>query len=254
MRERTGGNVIHPRVCIFAHIEQRDAAAGFRFEAVANHGYGFRQDGKFEIVEHNTRNAADIHHFFHFHQIAHFDGNAELKSFFLLVFVCAIDGFADTARSIDVVVLDHHPVVQAPAVVFAAADFDGPFFQKTDQGRCFTCIEHFHGQIAHFECEAAAQGSDAAHALHRIEYQAFGLENRPGISFHFESDFTIKNIGAVGFVDGDTGSGIDVFKNQLRQFNAGQYAVIFYFEHRPAAAVGRNGGQGSMVAVADIFI
>ncbi len=228
---------------VFADIEQGNTARSLCFVSVAYNRHGFVEDRYLKIVEHNAGDTAYFDDFLEFHQIAHFDGDIQVKSFFFFVGMGAFDGIAHSARGVHVVVLDHDPIVEAPAVIFAAANLDCPFFQHPDKRGGLAGIQHFYGQVADFKSESAAEGGNAAHALHGIQNQSLALQNCPGIGFNFKSRLAIQHIRAILFMHHNLGTGIQVLENMLGEFNPRQDTIILDFQHCMTATIRRDRGE-----------
>lgn len=79
-----------------------------------------------------------------------------------------IDGSTDGADCRQVVVLDHHPITQTKAVIMAAANPNGVFFEEA-QTRCrFAGIDDFDRQGANLVDKLSGEGGDATEPLDKV--------------------------------------------------------------------------------------
>ena len=82
-------------------------------------------------------------------------------------------------------------------MVGASADSDSLFFEHTQAGGCLTCVENLAGQAGKAFLIAGGDSGYAAHALHYVEHQALGLQQRADGAFDNECDVARAHVGAV---------------------------------------------------------
>ena len=90
----------------------------------------------------------------------------------------ALQGGADAARQIDMVVLDQHAVAKIEAMVEAAAAGHGVFVEHAQSGHGFARVENAGlgaGNLVHV---LAGGGGDAAHALQHVQDHPLAGEQR----------------------------------------------------------------------------
>ena len=198
MGEGTHGNEVYATFGIVAQGVEGDAAAGLRFKLAADEFHGLAGVFYGEIVEHDAVGSAMFHDLAYLVECAAFDFNFEMQSFLLLVGGAAVQGAGYAAAEVDVVVLEQDHVEQPDAVVYTAADFHGFLFEHTHTGCGLARVEHtgvgslepFHITVGH--------GGNAAHALHDVEHETFGLQEGAHLSRDEHGDIARLDGRAVG--------------------------------------------------------
>ena len=95
------------------------------------------------------------------------------------------------------VVLYQNHVEEADAVVGASADSDSLFLEHAQARGCLTGVEDLAGQAGKAFLIAGGDSGYAAHALHDVEHQALGLQQRANGAFDNECDVARAHVGAV---------------------------------------------------------
>ena len=192
-------------------------------------------------------------HLVDFVERAGFDFDFEVEAVGFLIGRTTVEGLGDAAGKVHVVVFEQNHVEEADAVVGAAADFDGFFFEHTHAGCGFAGIEH--------TCVCAFESFDiggrhrgnAAHALHHVEHKTLGLQQA--------SDFAGDNHGHVaGFhvcaVVNESfhfEGGVKAVEDFVSNSHAGQDAFFFDEQFRLAHGIFGDAAERGVVAVADVF-
>jgi len=83
-----------------------------------------------------------------------------------------------------VVVFDENHIIQPEAMIIAAADGNSPFFKNPKAGSCLSCVENLSRSAFNELYKAAGFCCNAAHALHKIQQQAFGFQDVPQVAFY----------------------------------------------------------------------
>ena len=165
----------------------------------------------------------------------------------------ACDEFGGVACGHEVIVFDHDHVVEAGAVVGAAAGANGGFFEPAPAGGGFAGIEDAGGGVGDGVDGAAGLGGDAAEALEEVEGGAFCGEDAAGWAGEGD-DFGAWGEGcAVGEVGGDGDFGIEFAEDLGGGFGAGEDAFFPGDDVGGGGAVfGDEAGSGD-VAWAEVF-
>ena len=113
-------------------------------------------------------------------------------------------------------------------MVDAATDFDRLFLDHAQARSRFARIQHT--RFRSFQCLDifTCRGSDAAHALHDVEHQAFRLQQRLYFAFDHESDIAFLHFGSVVDECRHFQIRIECVENTFSHFDSGQYAVFFH--------------------------
>ena len=178
-----------------------DAAAGFELDAAGDEGDAALHFLIGHVVEEDDVDAAQGEEAFDLGEAVGFEFDAHAG----VLAVDGIDGLLELGKAgfgEEVIVFDHDHVVEAVAVVGAAACEDGGLFQSAPAGSGLAGIEQAAGGGAHGLDVVVGEGGDAAEALEEIEGGAFAAEQGAG--------------GAGDFHDGIAGQeGIAVFPQGL---------------------------------------
>ena len=105
---------------------------------------------------------------------AHLDLYTQVLILCFQVVARAVDGCLDAAGKVDVVVLEHHHVVEADAVVGAAAAMHGILLEQTHVWGRLACVKQLGVKALEHLHHAVGLGGDTRHALHEIEGSALG--------------------------------------------------------------------------------
>jgi hypothetical protein len=92
----------------------------------------------------------------------------------------------ESALCEEMIVLHHHHIEKAEAMIRPAASDDRCFFQCPQPGRCLARIENTGAVRPHRFHIAACEGCDAGEALEEIEGNPLGRENRLRGTIYFE--------------------------------------------------------------------
>ena len=132
----------------------------------------------------------------------------------------------DASSKVDVVVLEENHVEQADAVVASATNLHGHLFEDTHAGSGLAGIEHTGAGAFHLLHIAGSHGSNATHALHDVEHEAFGLEQGLNLSFYHHSHIAGLHRGAVFDKHFHLHFGVEAVEHHLGNFDAGQNAFF----------------------------
>jgi hypothetical protein len=177
MRERADGDKIHAGLGDGAHGGEINAATGFGLGTPFALLHSETQLHEGHVVEQYEIRAGGRALLDLFERVG-FDFNLELRIFCARLF----DGGGDSVRlrstqSSEVIVLDENHVEQAEAKVDAAAAGDSVFFQSSQTGGGFACVEN--PRVSAFDGihELHGQGGNAGEALNEIEGNAFSAQD-----------------------------------------------------------------------------
>ncbi|MCY1412629.1 hypothetical protein D9M71_280410 [compost metagenome] len=105
------------------------------------------------------------------------------------------DGLGDAAGGGDVVFLDEEGIVEADAVVVAAAAGHGVFLRQAQAGQGLAGVEEFHLGAFHQFHVVADAGGDARQALEEVQRAALAAEQGAGRAFEVEEG--LVGLGAI---------------------------------------------------------
>ena len=152
------------------------------------------------------------------------------------------------------VVLQQDHVEEAHAVVLAAAELHGHLVQHAHARRGLARVEHAGVQPFEPLDIDGRLGRHAAHALHDVEQDALGLQQRAEPSRDVEGHVSRAHAVAVVEQLFEVHLGIETPENELRDFDAGDDALLLAEQAHASVLVGRDAGQRRVVAVADILL
>ncbi len=156
---------------------------------------------------------------------------------FGLPLTCARDGRFDSSCQTNVVVLDQDRVVEAGAVVRAAARSDGVFFKHPERRRRLARIEHG-DPAARGVDELTRPRRDARKPLEKIERGSLRDEQGTGGAGHDRDLVARRAAFAVEPPAGDGNRRVDLTECFGRDIQAGEHAGCFHDEHA-AGTLGR---------------
>ena len=254
MRQRTDRDEVDAALGIGAHRLEGDAAA--RFGLAASGDLLDRQARHFgrEIVEHDAVDASGGEHLVDVLQRAHLAFDGDLLAPRREIGLGARDGPADAAGEVDVVVLQQDHVEQSHAVVLAAADLHGHLVQHAHAGRGLARVEHARTEpfeVLHVEGRLRGH---AAHALHDVEQDAFGLEQRAQAPRDVERHVARPHAVAVGEDAFEPHLRIEAVQHDLGDLDAGDDALLFAEQAHAAVFVLGDAAERGVVAVADVLL
>ena len=96
-------------------------------------------------------------------------------------------------------------------------------------------------------------GRHAAHTLHNVEHNAFGLQQRARVSLHEECNIARADAVAVVEQSLDFDLRVQTAEDLFGNVDSGNYSLLLDQQPHSSAALGRNSGQRGVVAVANIF-
>ena len=117
-----------------------------------------------------------VEHLPEFVERAYLNLDFERQSLLVQVLVATLDGIDDAPCEVNMVVLEQNHVEEADTVVAAPANLDRLFFEHTHTRRGLTGIQHTSLGTLETLHIPVRHGSNATHALHDVEHEAFRLE------------------------------------------------------------------------------
>ena len=244
---------VDPRLGIGAECLLGDTAAGLGLKAAANAAHRLAQGVDVEVVEHDAVDAAVVEHTLQLVEVAHLYLDAEILALGGQIVVGAVDGLFYTTGKVDVVVLEHHHVVEANAVVGTAATADSILLQEAHVGGCLAGVEQARVQTVEHGHHTACLRGDTAHALHEVERRALSGEDGGTMAADRHHHIASADAVAVGPQQGDLQGGVHRMEHRRRHFAAAEHAALFGHHLGLAHRVGRNTGQCGVVAVAHVL-
>ena len=170
----TDGDEIDSRLSVLAQSLFGDSAAGFGFVAVVDAAHRLAKGVGVEVVEHDTIHTPVVKYRLKFVEVADFYFDSQVFVLCFQVVAGAVDSGHDASCKVDVVVLEHNHIVQADAMVGAAAAVDGIFLEQTHVGGCLAGVKKLGVKaFEHFD-HTVGLGGDTRKALHEIECCTLG--------------------------------------------------------------------------------
>ncbi|SKO27955.1 Uncharacterised protein [Mycobacteroides abscessus subsp. massiliense] len=184
-------------------------------------------------------------------QRVHFDFYTSQRSDRLF---CLPNCLGDAAAIAEVVVFDEHGVVQAHAVVHAAARPDGVFLQDAQQGDGFAAAHDVCAVFGDLGDGTRGGGGDAAQVREVVERGAFGGKQGAGVAFDDSQRLTCADGLPVVDFGLEADGRIHRLKGETRQVHAGDDAVFTADEEEFGGFVGCDDGGGrNVTAPAQVF-
>ena len=115
-----------------------------------------------------------IYNTLHLFQIAGFNFNLQIQIIVFQIFFGGIDCLFNATSEIDMIILQHHHVEQAEAMVGAAAELNRVFLEDTHVRGGLAGIQNTGFCTLYHVGVCSSGGGDAAHALHEIQQGTFG--------------------------------------------------------------------------------
>ena len=138
-------------------------------------------------------------------------------------------------------------------MVHSPADSYRLLFEHTHSGSGLAGIEHLRLQTFQFSGIFGRHGSDAAHPLHYVEHQPFGLQQRAHFSLHFENDVARLHVCAVIDEHRHFQRRVEFLEHFQGNINPGKHTFFLYQQMLLAHLVIRYAAKRRMVAVAYIL-
>ena len=163
-------------------------------------------------------------------------------------------GRADAACKVYVVVLQQNHVEQSHAVILTAADLDGHLVQYAHARGGFARVENFGMQVFDLVGIDGCLGRHAAHALHDVQQDAFGLQQGLEPSRNVEGHVARLHAVAVAEDLFELHLGVQASKLPVcADFRCRENTLLF--AEQGACGLFRRGdaAERSVVAVADVF-
>ena len=179
-----------------------DAAGGFEggVVAVGAEGDGLAELFERHVVEEDVVDAGEVEEGLDLFEAVGFEFDFD-GWFFVFEAEDGLLECGDSAFGDEVVVFDHGAVVEADAVVGAAAVEDGLFFEESEAGGGFAGVEDA-GLGAGDEFDVGGgEGGDAAEALEEVEGGAFGGEDGACGALDVDGEGAGGDVAAVGDED-----------------------------------------------------
>ena len=180
MGEGTAADEIDAGGCDGWEAFHGDAAACFQLDpGIPGHGHAAGHFVERHVVEQDEIDAAEGEEAFHLFRGIRFDFDFHVR----VEGVDAVDAclqFCGIACCHEVVILDHDHIVEAAAVIGAAAGADGGLFEPAPARCGFAGVENAGLRAGEGIGAAACLGGDAAESLEEIEGRAFASEDAAG--------------------------------------------------------------------------
>ena len=194
-----------------------------------------------------------VQHLLQLVQVAHLDLYLQALAVVLAPLARLVDRGHDTASKVHMVVLEQNHVKQADAVVAPAADLHSLLFQHAHARSRLACVQHARLQALKALGIASRGGRHTAHALHDVEHQALGLQQRAHPARHHKGHIARHHVGAVADHHLHAQLWVKFLKHASRDLHTSQDAL--FLDDQPLAShlVGRDAAQRGRVTVADVL-
>jgi hypothetical protein len=164
----------------------------------------------------------------------------------------AFDHRLDAAGGDDVVFLDQDAVVEADAVVGAAADAHRVFLRQAQAGQGLAGVDDLGAGAGHGLHVGGGHGGGAGQQLHEVEAGALGGEQGAGRGVDFTEQLAGLDALAVAGVPDHRGVGLEGHEGGVEPGGAAQDRVLAGDHAAAGHAVGLHEAGGE-VAGADVF-
>ena len=164
-----------------------------------------------------------------------------------------VDSFGDATGEIDMVVFQKDHVEQADTMVHTATDAYGLLLDHAHTRCCLAGIEHMGLGAFQLLYIFAGGGGDTTHALHDVEHQTLGLQQRLYLALHYESDVAFLHLCAILDEDGHLQLRIEGLEDTASHLYAGQYAVLLDDQLALAHLRSGNATERGVIAIAYVL-
>lgn len=241
------GNVVHPG---FGNRPQGafiDSATGFQLGLAGIQAHGLAHIVQAQFVEHDDVGSGcqrflqllKAFHF-HFHRLARGD------------LVGGADGLGDAPAGSDMVFLDQEGVIQADAVVMAAATSDCVLLRQAQAWEGLAGIQQLDLGIGDKVGQIAGAGGHAGQQLQEVQRAAFASEQRPGRSFEVKQRLIGRHSLAVSHLPVHGDPWIQLAEHRVDPGCAGDHRGFAGNDGGLGQTFGRDQLRGN-VAAADVF-
>ena len=250
--EGTGGDGVDACGGDIVDGVERDATAGFEPKSTGIEGDGLPELGQVHVIEEDQVDALEGKKVGELLE----RGGFQLDAHAGMILADAVDGGLEGGQGAiggEVIVFDHHGVVETHAMVDTATGFDGFFFKQAPAWGGFAGIPDFDGIGFDGIDVAGGHGGDAGEALEEIEGGAFGGEQRAGATFYFDQGVTGCECATVRAVNPKTETRIHFFEDRFRDRHAGNDTGFARDDAGFVAGVFGDEIEGGDVTGADVF-
>ena len=161
---------------------------------------------------------------------------------------CALDRGSDVAGQRDVVVLDQNGVIEAKAVIAAAAGADRVFFQRAQSGRGLAGTNDARLGALRGRHQRGRRGGDAAEMAEKVECGPFAGQQPARRPFDGRDHISRRDDAAIRSLGGEPDGRIDELKGTARDVEPGHHAGLARAQHQRRLLVGRDDRIGRDVA------
>ncbi len=253
MGQRADGDEVDTRLSVLAEGLLGDATGGFRLIFSFDAFHCLAEGDGVEIVEHDTVDATVVEDALQLVEVTHLDLDAKVFSLSFQVVAGTVDGRLNAAGEVDMIILEHHHVVEADAVVGAAAASDGVLLEETHVGRRLAGVEELGIEALEHGDHTAGLGGDAGEALHEVQGCALGGEDGARRTLDGHHNLALEDSIPVVFQKIHSQIIINYLKHPFAHFGATKDAILFGHHLGRALGRGRDAGERGVVAIADIL-
>ena len=259
MGQSANGDEVHATGSIVRQCLEGDAAAGFGFKTPGNEFNGCAGHFDVEVVEHDavcagfgmrllvSNHATDVI------QRATLDFHLQMQPLLFLIGGAAVKRLLDASAEVNVIVLQQDHVEEPDAVVHAAADFDGFFFEHAHSGRGLASVKDA-GVIALQTVGIdSSHGGDAAHALHDVQHETLGLEQGAHLARNHHGNVAGLDASPVRQKFFHLQLGVKAAKNLTSSTHSGEHAFFFDEKMALSDSVFGNTAKGGVVSVTNVL-
>lgn len=163
-----------------------------------------------------------------------------------------VDRCGDAATGEDVVFLDQKGVVQADAVVVAAAAADRVFLCQTQAGNGLARIQQFHPRAGHLAGVAGGEGGGAGEGLQKIQRRALAGEQGAGGALKGKKDLIRLDLFTITYLPLEADAAVHLAEHLIHPGAAADGGRFSTDDPATGTVVGRNQGRRD-IATADIL-
>ena len=164
-----------------------------------------------------------------------------------------VDRLGDATREIYMVILQENHIEQADTVVHAATDANSLLLDHTHTRSSLAGVEHMGLRAFQLLHILTGGGSDAAHALHDVEHQTLGLQQRLYLTLHYEGDVALLYLCAILDEDRHLQLGIEGLEDTACHLYTGQYAIFLDDQLALTHLRGGNATERGVIAIANVL-
>ena len=151
------------------------------------------------------------------------------------------------------IVFQQNHVEQSDAMIYTTTNLYSHLLKDTHTGSSLTGIEHTRIRTFQFLSIFMRHGSNATHALHNVQHQAFCLQQRLHLAFHYHCYIARLHLSSIIDEDFYLHSRVETTEHFFGNFDTSQNPRLFNQKFGFTHCRSGNTRKGGMISVTYIF-